>query len=195
MTVQAGFVFGALISAVLNLADRIPPQRFMAASALVASVLNAAIALPLNDYGSAFLLRFLTGATLAGVYPPGMKLIATWCKEDRGLGIGVLIGALTLGSAMPHLLNGIPIQGEFGMPPWRSVLLATSAMGMAARAHRGLLRESGPSFGSDRSFRLALCRPCFGPQTHAACKFRLSGPHVGTVCNVDLGSAFPALQL
>jgi MFS family permease len=108
MSVQIGFVVGAFLSAVLNLADRVDCRYLFAANAWVGAMLNAAIAY--GDPGVAVTLglRFLTGATLAGVYPPGMKLVATWCKEDRGLGIGVLVGALTLGSAMPHLFNGLP---------------------------------------------------------------------------------------
>ena len=60
---------------------------------------------------------------LAGVYPPGMKLVATWCLHDRGFGIGVLIGAITVGSALPHLVNALPVFGDPGLPHWRGVLL------------------------------------------------------------------------
>ena len=94
MSVQIGFVIGALLSAILNLSDRIPAHRLLAAGALAAAAANAAI--PLLDAGPdlALVLRFLTGVSLAGVYPPGMKLVASWCREDRGLGIGILVGAL-----------------------------------------------------------------------------------------------------
>jgi MFS family permease len=128
MTVQLGFVLGAFGSAVINLPDRVSIPRLFAWSALLAAAANGAI--PLLDAGPelAMVLRFLTGVALAGVYPPAMKLVATWCREDRGLGIGLLIGALTLGSAFPHLLNALPFLGESGMPPWRPVLLVTSGM-------------------------------------------------------------------
>ena len=80
--------------------------------------------IPIADMqsGPAIVMRFFTGFVLAGVYPPGMKLIATWSVRDRGLGIGILVGALTLGSAAPHLLNAFPLFGESGMPPWRTRL-------------------------------------------------------------------------
>jgi MFS family permease len=127
MSVQIGFVIGALLSAAFNLADRIPATRLMAASAFLGAALNAAIPW-LDDPGLTLWLRLGTGVALAGVYPIGMKLTATWCKTDRGTGIGLLVGGLVLGSALPHLLNAVSLVGEAGMPPWRAVLLAASAL-------------------------------------------------------------------
>ncbi len=143
MSVQIGFVLGALLSAVLNLADRISARLLFACSAFAGALTNAAI--PILDCGPnvTLVLRGLTGATLAGVYPPGMKLIATWCKEDRGLGIGVLVGALAVGSAVPHLLNALSF-GEEGMPPWRLVLFATSALSILAALIAVSLIQAGP---------------------------------------------------
>jgi len=98
MSVQIGFVVGALLSASLNVADRIPAHTFFAASALFGALVNAAVTVAPGPV-SAIGFRFLTGVALAGVYPPGIKLVATWCKEDRGEGIGLLVGAFTVGSA------------------------------------------------------------------------------------------------
>jgi MFS family permease len=126
MSVQMGFVAGAVLSAALNLADRLDSRYLFAASTVVGALLNAAIVTGGSGVGGILGLRGLTGLTLAGVYPPGMKLMATWCKEDRGLGIGLLVGALTLGSALPHLLNAVPVFGASGMPPWRAVVLTAS---------------------------------------------------------------------
>ncbi len=144
MSVQAGFVVGALISAVFNLADRISAQKLMALSALAGALFNGAIPILQPGVESSIALRFLTGMTLAGVYPPGMKLVATWSKTDRGLGIGMLVGALTLGSASPHLINGLPIFAEAGMPPWRDVLLATSGMALLGALIAFVLVRPGP---------------------------------------------------
>jgi MFS family permease len=143
MSVQAGFVAGALISATLNLADRIPAPRLFAACALAGAAVNAAI--PNGSFGpdGAVALRFLTGAALAGVYPPGMKIAATWSLKDRGFAIGVLVGALTFGSALPHLLNALPEDGA-GMPPWRGVLLVASALAAAAGVVVAIFVEEGP---------------------------------------------------
>lgn len=105
MSVQLGFVAGALLSAVLNLPDQIPARLLFAGSAFAGTAANGAIALLTQAPQAVFALRFLTGMTLAGVYPPGMKLMATWCKKDRGLCIGLLVGTLTVGSATPHLFN------------------------------------------------------------------------------------------
>jgi MFS family permease len=152
MSVQIGFVVGAVLSAVLNLADRIPLTRLIAASALGGAVANAAI--PLLNYGPelALLLRFFTGMALAGAYPPGMKLVATWCKQDRGLGIGLLVSGAVLGSAMPHLLNAVPLLGEGGMPPWPMVLLVTSALAALAALVAAFMIQAGPFLGQTAPF-------------------------------------------
>lgn len=160
MSVQVGFVAGALASAVFNLADRISNRALMGISAIAGALFNAAI--PLFDLGatSALALRFLTGVALAGVYPPGMRLMATWCKEDRGLGIGLLVGALTFGSGVPHLLNAVPILGASdgggdvagGMPPWRTVLVAASILAAAGGIVALLFVKSGPYLSGSAPF-------------------------------------------
>jgi MFS family permease len=144
MSVQIGFVAGALLSAVLYLADRVPAQRLIAISAVVGAAVNAAIPLAVNGPAPALALRFLTGVALAGVYPPGMKLMAAWCREDWGLGIGLLVGALTLGSAAPHLLNALPLLGLAGLSPWRTVLLTTSGSAAVAAVIAAFFIEAGP---------------------------------------------------
>jgi MFS family permease len=152
MSVQIGFVAGALLSSVLNLADRYAANRFVAASAFLAAAANAAIPILDPGPGPTLALRFLTGFALAGVYPPGMKLVASWCKEDRGLGIGILVGALAVGNGVPHLLNALPIFGEGGMPPWRSVLLATSVQAVAAGLLALMVIRPGPYLGKSAPF-------------------------------------------
>ncbi len=153
MSVQIGFVAGALLSAALNLPDRIPAQYFVAASALAGAVFNAAIARFAEGPEAALALRFLTGMTLAGVYPPGMKLVASWSKADRGLWIGVLVGALTVGSAMPHLLGAVPLLSpEGGLPPWRSVLYASSVQAVVGAALVAALVKVGPYVGRAMRF-------------------------------------------
>lgn len=150
MSVQGGFVLGALVSAVLNLADRAPAHLLFAWSAAAASASTALIAARAHGLATAVALRFLTGFFLAGVYPVGMKIIATWTKEDRGLGIGLLVGALTLGSAGPHLLNALGITGD-----WR-VLLYTSAVGAAAGgAIAAAFVRQGPNQSPAPPFRWA----------------------------------------
>ncbi len=153
MSVQIGFVVGALGSTLLTLADRVPAQRLFAVSALLGALFNGAIALFATTPEVALLLRFLTGVTLAGVYPPGMKLVASWTKEDRGLGIGLLVGALTVGSAMPHLLNALPFfGGAAGIPAWRPVLLAASTLAMVGALLVALWVRPGPLLSQSAPF-------------------------------------------
>ncbi len=117
MSVQAGFVVGSVASALLNLADRVSSRRLFASTAFLAAICTGLIPLTVHGLVPALALRFLTGLVLVGVYPVGMKIMATWTKTDRGLGIGLLVGALTLGTAFPHLLNTLT-----GMENWRQVL-------------------------------------------------------------------------
>src|SRR3954464_6020593 len=118
--VQLGFVAGTAVAAVLNLADLVPAGRLFSASALLGAVVNAGI-LAAPGYLPALGLRFLTGFFLAGVYPPAMKMIATWFRSERGLAIGVIVGALTVGKATPYLVRAIPHVGL------RPVVLTSSA--------------------------------------------------------------------
>jgi len=125
MAVQIGFVVGAFGSAILTLADRIPSKQFFTVATFAAAITTALIPLLADGLAFALILRFLTGIFLAGVYPIGMKIMTTWTKEDRGLGIGLLVGALTVGSASPHLLKAFG-----GVTDWQSVLYL--AAGLAA---------------------------------------------------------------
>jgi len=133
ISVQLGFVVGALLSAVVNLADRVQERTLFALCSALAGVSTLSLVW-IDEPGLALIGRFLTGLFLAGVYPPGMKLAASWCLEDRGLGIGVLVGALTLGGAIPHLLNGVPILGSAGMPPWRPILWVVALLAFGSSA-------------------------------------------------------------
>ncbi|MEK6374841.1 MAG: MFS transporter [Acidobacteriota bacterium] len=113
LAVQIGFVAGTLLSALANLPDVISARLLFAVCALLAAVTNALFALYAHDAATGIALRFLTGAFLAGVYPPGMKVIATWFREGRGFALGVMVGALTFGKASPYLVNAI------GSASWR----------------------------------------------------------------------------
>ena len=119
-SVQAGFVLGCLASALLGLADRIDPRRFFAAAALVGAAANALLLFVHPGSVATALLRLLTGVCMAGVYPVGMKLATTWATNDMGFMVGLLVGALTLGSAAPHLFSAL------GGVDWRATLVAAS---------------------------------------------------------------------
>ena len=124
--VQLGFVLGTAASAALNLPDLVSGRVLVSACALGAALANACLVV-VPGYGAALVSRFATGVFLAGVYPPAMKMAATWFRSGRGLAIGILIGALTFGKALPYLVGAL---GDFG---WRSVVLTVSAgSGLAA---------------------------------------------------------------
>ncbi len=125
-SVSVGFVVGTLISAVLGLADRLAPVRFFTIAILVGAGANIAV-LAVDPTSIAVpLLRLVVGASMAGVYPVGMKIASSWAKGDMGLLVGLLVGALTLGSASPHLINA------FGQFDWRFTMAAASGLAVAA---------------------------------------------------------------
>lgn len=145
-SVQLGFVVGAVASALLNLSDRIPAHRLVAGSAVLAAVATASVAAFADDLWVAVPLRFLTGIALAGVYPPGLKLMASWFDRGRGLALGVLVGALTLGSALPQLISSLAAL------PWRGTLYVAALLALvggglaAARVRPGPLAAPAPPF-------------------------------------------------
>jgi MFS family permease len=122
--VQLGFVAGTFVSAALLLSDRWSARRFATVSALAAGTATILLSLPSTQPREAIALRFVTGVALAGVYPPGIKIAAGWWRAGRGMAIGVLVGALTIGSAAPNLFR-IVVSG----PEWRGIVLTS---GLAA---------------------------------------------------------------
>jgi len=143
--VQVGFVIGCLVSAFLGLPDRTDPRRLFAASATIAALANAGLLVVDPASIAAPLLRVITGIGMAGVYPVGMKLATTWARDDMGLMVGILVGALTLGSASPHLFNA------FGGVDWRPTVVLSSVSALAAAlgialAGLGPNRKPAPRF-------------------------------------------------
>jgi MFS family permease len=139
--VQAGFVLGAVGSAALGLADRIRPHLLVAGCAAGAAACTLVMALFADGPVAAVWLRFATGAFLAGVYPVCMKLMASWSPPaSRALAMGALIGCLALGSALPHLIDGL------GRLNWRAVLAAAAAAAFCAAIVAGALVRPGPQF-------------------------------------------------
>jgi MFS family permease len=121
MAVQAGFVAGTLFSALANIADVMNARVLMFAGSIAGALTNAAVLIAPGGT-SVIALRFLTGASLALVYPPGMKIAAGWFRDGRGFALGILIGALTLGKAFPHLLTAL-----FG-DEWRQPMILVSIL-------------------------------------------------------------------
>ncbi len=124
IAVQAGFIIGTLGAALANLPDVWPARSVMVAGAALGALANGMLALTVHDLGPALALRFLTGVAMAGAYPPAMKIMATWFRAGRGLALGILVGALTVGSAAPHLIRGVTDL------PWRQTLLVASGLAL-----------------------------------------------------------------
>jgi MFS family permease len=125
IAVQLGFVAGTAVSALLNLADVVPARRLFTVTALLGALANALLAV-VDGFGAALLTRMATGFFLAGVYPPAMKMAATWFRARRGLAVGTVVGALTVGKAGPYLVHAVP---GAGVGP---VVLAASAGAVVA---------------------------------------------------------------
>jgi MFS family permease len=138
IAVQLGFVCGTLLSAFLNLPDIVNVRRVFALSAFAGATANAAFAAYAHEARTAIILRFLTGMFLAGVYPPGMKIMATWFRRSRGMALGVLIGALTLGKASPYLVSAI------GSTNWRHNIFFISLLAVMGGLVVLLFVENGP---------------------------------------------------
>lgn len=139
---QVGFVLGATASALTNLADRLRPDWLLAWSACGAAAATVAFALWAEGLAIAVLLRFATGVFLAGVYPVGMKLMASWSTPaQRGRAFGLLIGALTLGSTLPHLIGAFELS-------WKAVLLVAAGAALAGGILCAAAVRPGPLFES-----------------------------------------------
>jgi MFS family permease len=143
--VSIGFVFGTLISATLTLADRYPPSKLLAVCALLGAAANGAILMFEPTSMAVIVLRFITGATLAGVYPVGMKIASSWARGDTGFLVGILVGALTVGSALPHLFNVL------GGIDWRFTIATASLAGLVA-AGVVVLVKPGPNLAPSAPF-------------------------------------------
>ncbi len=138
LAVQIGFVIGALGLAILGIPDRFNSRRIFVVSGLIGALANALlIGLDGDVFVFALGLRVLTGAALAGVYPSGLKVMAGWFKSGRGMALGVLVGALTVGSAGPHLIRGLGFD-------WRGVVLGASALTLAGVAIMAWGVSDGP---------------------------------------------------
>ncbi len=146
--VQIGFVVAALGLSISGLVDVLPIRLVMAVSALIAAASNVVV-LVVPDAASLFAARFVTGMALAGVYPPALKLIASWFTRGRGLAMGIAVGALTLGSSGPYLVKALGARLD-----WRIVVVVSSAAALGSAVVLLLFVVEGPHAGERPPFRL-----------------------------------------
>lgn len=146
IAVQGGFVVGTLASAALNVADLINARHLFAAGCLAGAAFNASVSLA-DGAGSIIGLRFATGAALACVYPPGMKIAAGWSKARRGTALGILVGALSLGSGFPHLLSWSAAAVQ-----WQTLMVTASLLAVAGGLLVLLAVGDGPHVNASAPF-------------------------------------------
>jgi MFS family permease len=146
MAVQGGFVLGTLVSALFNLPDVLSARRLFTAGCIVGAAANAAL-VRADGATTIILLRGVTGAALACVYPPGMKVAAGWFERRRGMALGILIGALTIGSGFPHLLASLS-----AAIAWRTLMIVASAAAVAGGAIVAAFVADGPYVTSSARF-------------------------------------------
>ncbi|WP_298834399.1 MFS transporter [uncultured Piscinibacter sp.] len=137
--VQIGFIVGTFVFALLSIADRFSPRKVFLVCALLAGALAAATALLPPQLSLLLVLRFATGVALAGIYPVGMKIAAGWFAQGLGWALGVLVGALVFGSALPFALRALGAQW-----PWQAVMLAVAAVAAGGGVLMYLLVPDGP---------------------------------------------------
>jgi MFS family permease len=137
--VQFGFIIGTLVFAILTIADRFSPSKVFLISALLGSLFNLGVISEANSLTSLLSLRFFTGFFLAGIYPVGMKIAADYYEKGLGKSLGFLVGALVLGTALPHLLKEIT-----NTIAWESVLIGTSSLAMFGGVLMVTLVPNGP---------------------------------------------------
>ena len=147
VAVQAGFVIGTFVSALLLLSDRFSPRWLAAVSSLIAGGATALLAWGHTGPAAAVGLRLVTGVALAGVYPPGIKIAAGWWQTRRGTAIGILVGALTIGSAAPNLFR-VTVSGA----DWRAIVLAAAFAALVAAGLFAWSIREGPFQGPTAPF-------------------------------------------
>lgn len=158
--VQLGFVVGTLAAALLGVADVLDSRSYFAGSAFGAALANAAL-LVVPGYEAALVSRFATGFFLAGVYPPAMKMTATWFVENRGLAIGVVVGALTVGKALPYLVEAVGGVGPAAGSAGTVVAVTSAAAALGALVVLAAYRD-GPHAFPRRRFSWDLARVVVG---------------------------------
>ena len=158
IAVQLGFVVGAMLLAVTGAPDVLPARGLFLAGALCAAVANLGFAYAAADFGSALAFRFVTGFALAGVYPVGMKIVAGWFRRERGLAIGILVGALTVGASLPYLFLAL---GALSGLDWRAIVASASVAGVLGGAIVGRSVDRGPFDVPAPRFSVGVARRAF----------------------------------
>ena len=169
--VQLGFITGTLLFAFLSISDRFSPSKVFFYSALFGAVVNLGVILEHNSLFSLIFFRFLTGFSLAGIYPVGMKIASDYFQKGLGTSLGFLVGALVLGTAFPHLLNFFSSEAL----PWKSVLITTSALSLIGGLSILIFVPNGPFRSANLNLDLSAFFKVFRFPTFRAAAFGYFG--------------------
>jgi MFS family permease len=181
--VQAGFIAGTLGLAITNLADRFRASSIFLWASIAGSIANLLFAYQASDLTGGLVYRFIVGVCLAGIYPIGMKLIVSWSPKLPGVGLGLVVGMLTLGTASPHLLNTLALS-----PDWRLTLIAVSMLALFGGLFVRWIGE-GPIWNSPKRANSVGC--CFfelSAVSISSIGLWLFWSYVGVVCILDARS-------
>ena len=159
IAVQLGFAVGALVLAVSGAADVVPGRILLAVGAFIAAVANLGFALVASDTITAIPFRMATGAALACVYPVAIKVLAGWFRRERGVAVGVIVGALTIGSALPYLFRSV---GALGDADWHAIVAAASAAAVVGGAIALVGVRDGPNEVRAPRFSLSMAARALG---------------------------------
>ena len=154
--VQFGFISGTLIFALFTIADRFSPSKVFFVSAIFGAIFNLGCILDNQTLFSLISLRFLTGFFLAGIYPVGMKIATDYYDKGLGKSLSFLVGALVLGTALPHLLKDILINFS-----WKSVLISTSTLASFGGLLLLIFVKNGPYRKPSKNLDLSICFKVF----------------------------------
>ncbi|WP_242920954.1 MFS transporter [Pontibacter liquoris] len=168
--VQLGFIAGTFCFALLSLADRMSPRLLFLLCTLLGASANALVAFAADSLTTVLLLRMITGFLLAGIYPVGMKIAASWYSGKLGKAIGYLVGALVLGTAFPHLLRGLGTS-----LPWQTMLAAVSILAALGGVLMYLLVPDGPYLKKGAAFKLSNMADVFKARDFRAAAFGYFG--------------------
>jgi MFS family permease len=168
--VQFGFIAGTLVFALLTIADRFSPSLVFLLSALAGAALNLCTILEGNTLMSLLFLRFGMGFFLAGIYPVGMKIASDYFDKGLGKSLGFLVGALVVGTALPHL-----IKGSFEELPWRIILISISILATFGGALIYFFVPNGPYRKSGQKTELTAIFTVFKNRKFRAAAFGYFG--------------------
>ena len=149
--VQFGFIAGTLLFALFTIADRFSPSKVFFFCALLGALCNTCLIFKLNTLSTLLIIRFLTGFFLAGIYPIGMKIATDHYKKGLGTSLGYLLGALVLGTALPHLLKD-----SMQAFSWETVLLSISGLAVFGGCLLFIFVSNGPYCKNGTSLDLTI---------------------------------------